>query len=103
MCKEQGTDPGIHVHKDVTNYDIWEGLQEERRDNLEEKAQIEAQRAQMEAQREERRASLAVPAQVRVRRESVDAGGTGQQSQEPETAVPVHNRQRRASLDVAKH
>ena len=95
MCKEQGVDPGIHVHKDVTDYNIWEGLMDQRRDTLEAQAQVEAQK-------EQRRASLTVPGHSRMRRDSVETSGIGPQSQEPEPPVPVYNRQRRASMDVQK-
>ncbi|KAL4234644.1 hypothetical protein ACF0H5_006285 [Mactra antiquata] len=32
MLKEQGKDVGIHVHSDVSNTDIWQGMKEERTD-----------------------------------------------------------------------
>ncbi|XP_045194211.2 uncharacterized protein LOC123549838 [Mercenaria mercenaria] len=32
MSREQGKDSGIHIHMDVTDYDIWKNLKEERTD-----------------------------------------------------------------------
>ena len=94
MCREQGVDPGIHVHKDVTDYNIWEGLKGERRDSLDAQAAIEAQR-------EERRESLTVPGHGRMRRESLEIPGAGPQQHDLEPPAG-HNRQRRASLDVPR-
>ena len=94
MCREQGVDPGIHVHKDVTDYNIWEGLKGERRDSLDAQAAIEAQR-------EERRESLTVPGHGRMGRESLEIPGAGPQQHDLEPPAG-HNRQRRASLDVPR-
>lgn len=32
MIRKSGRDPGIHIHTDVTDYDIWKNLREERAD-----------------------------------------------------------------------
>ena len=32
MIRNKGSDPGIHIHSDVTDYDIWTGMKEERTD-----------------------------------------------------------------------
>lgn len=50
MIRERGGDPGIHIHTDVTDIDIWKGLREERIDLI--KASEEA--AAEEAARKER-------------------------------------------------
>lgn len=34
LIRKKGQDPGIHIHSDVTNYNIWDGIEKERADRL---------------------------------------------------------------------
>ncbi|XP_052817989.1 PH domain-containing protein DDB_G0275795-like [Mya arenaria] len=50
MIREKGIDPGIHIHSDVTDIDIWDGIQDERTD-LRKAAEEEATAAAAKAER----------------------------------------------------
>lgn len=83
MCRKEGRDPGIHVHKDVTDYDIWEGLQEERRDKL------------------AARDSLTVPDPLSVRRDSLTVPDS-LTTRRGSLTVPESLTTRRGSLTMPK-